>query len=48
MGEGSGGLGAVSVGITHPLALLVLVLLAIVVLFGAWKLVKLLLAVIGG
>lgn len=42
--EGSGGLGAVSVGISEAVIVVVLV----VVLFGAWKLVKLIWAALSG
>ena len=43
--EGSGGLGAVSVGIPEALIVLVVV---VVVLFGAWKLAKLIWAALSG
>ena len=42
--EGSGGLGAVSVGISEAVIAVVLV----VVLFGAWKLAKLIWAALSG
>ena len=48
MNEGGGGIGAISIGISEPIVLIILILLAVVVVFGGWKLVKLLLAVIGG
>ena len=48
MNEGSGGIGAVSVGIGEPIVLGLLILIALVLVFGAWKLVKLLFAAIGG
>ena len=46
--EGSGGLGAVSIGISEPIVLIVLVALALLVVFVGWKLVKLILAAIAG
>lgn len=42
---GSGGIGAVSVGISGPLLLLVILVVAVLLGFGVWKLIKLLLAV---
>jgi len=48
MNEGSGGLGAVSIGISEPIVLILLVVLAVVVAFGGWKLLKLILAAIAG
>jgi hypothetical protein len=42
---GAGGLGAISVDISHPLALLILLAILLIVGFGAWKLVKLLWAI---
>jgi hypothetical protein len=48
MNEGSGGFGAVSIGISEPIALIILVLLGLLVLFVGWKLVKLILAAIAG
>jgi hypothetical protein len=43
--EGSGGLGAVSVGISEAVIVLVVV---VVVVFGAWKLAKLIWAALSG
>lgn len=43
--EGSGGLGAVSVGIPEAVIALVVI---VVVLFGAWKLAKLIWAALSG
>ena len=48
MSVGSGGLGAVSIGLNEPIVLALLILLAVVVAFGGWKLLKLLFAAIGG
>jgi len=48
MNEGSGGFGAVSAGISEPIVLILLVVLAVVVAFAGWKLVKLILAAIAG
>jgi hypothetical protein len=48
MNEGSGGLGAVSAGISEPIVLIVLIVLALLVAFGGWKLLKLVLAAISG
>ena len=48
MNEGSGGLGAVSIGISEPIVLILFVVLAVVVAFGGWKLLKLILAAIAG
>jgi hypothetical protein len=48
MNEGSGGIGAVSVNISHPIALMVLILLVVVLAFGGWKLLKALFAASGG
>ena len=48
MNEGSGGLGAVSIGISEPIVLILLIVLAVVVAFGGWKLLKLILAAIAG
>ena len=48
MNSGSGGLGAVSIGISEPIVMVLLILLAVLVAFGGWKLLKLLLAAIGG
>ena len=44
MNEGSGGFGAVSVGISEPIVLIILVALVLIVAFVGWKLVKLILA----
>ena len=44
-GAGSGGFGAVSAGIAEPLVLLVILVLVVLLGFGLWKVVKLLLAV---
>jgi len=41
MFTGSGGIGAVSAGLSEPVVLLVLLGLGAVVVFGIWKLVKL-------
>ena len=40
--SGSGGLGAVSVGVSEAVIGLVLLVIILVVLFGLWKLAKLL------
>lgn len=48
MNEGSGGLGAVSIGISEPIVLIVLIVLAVLVAFGGRKLLKLVLAAISG
>ena len=54
MNEGSGGLGAVSIGISEPIVLVILIILiilivlAVLVAFGGWKLLKLVLAAIAG
>jgi hypothetical protein len=48
MNEGSGGLGAVSVGISEPIVLIILVVVGLLVAFVGWKLVKLILAAIAG
>ena len=48
MNEGSGGLGAVSAGISEPIVLIILVVLAVLVAFVGWKLLKLILAAIAG
>ncbi len=45
---GSGGIGAVSIGIAEPVVLLVILAVLVLLGFGLWKLVKLLLAVSGG
>ncbi len=42
---GSGGIGAVSVGISGPLLLLIVLAVVVLLGFGVWKLIKLLLAV---
>jgi hypothetical protein len=48
MNEGSGGLGAVSIGISEPIVLVLLVLLVLIIAFVGWKLVKLILAAFAG
>ena len=48
MNEGSGGFGAVSIGISEPIMLIILVVVALLVAFVGWKLVKLILAAIAG
>ena len=48
MNEGSGGIGAVSIGISEPIVLILLIVLAVLVAFGGWKLLKLILAAISG
>ena len=48
MNEGSGGLGAVSIGISEPIVLIVLVVAVLLVGLAGWKLVKLILAAIAG
>ena len=48
MNEGSGGIGAVSSGISEPIVLIILIVLAVLVAFGGWKLLKLVLAAIAG
>ena len=48
MNEGSGGLGAVSIGISEPIVLIVLVVAVLLVGLVGWKLVKLILAAIAG
>ena len=48
MNEGSGGLGAVSIGISEPIVLIVLLVLALLVAFVGWKLVKLILSALAG
>jgi hypothetical protein len=48
MNEGSGGIGAVSIGISDPIVLIVLIVLAVLVVFGGWKLWKLVMAAIAG
>jgi hypothetical protein len=45
---GSGGIGAVSIGIAEPVVLLVILAVLVLLGFGLWKLVKLLLAVSSG
>jgi hypothetical protein len=45
---GSGGVGAVSIGVAEPVVLLVIVAVVLLLGFGLWKLVKLLLAVSSG
>jgi len=44
---GSGGIGAVSVGISHTVVLLVILLLVVLVGVAVWKLVKVLWAMFG-
>jgi hypothetical protein len=48
MNEGSGGLGAVSIGISEPMVLIILAVLALLLALVDWKLVKLILAAITG
>jgi hypothetical protein len=48
MNEGSGGFGAVSIGISEPIVLILLVVVGLLVAFVGWKLVKLILAAIAG
>ena len=48
MNEGSGGLGAVSAGISEPIVLIVLIVVGLLVAFVGWKLLKLILAAIAG
>ena len=48
MNEGSGGLGAVSIGISEPIVLIILIVAGILVAFVGWKLVKLILAAFAG
>ena len=48
MNEGSGGFGAVSIGISEPIVLIILVALVLIVAFVGWKLVKLILAALAG
>ena len=48
MNEGSGGLGAVSAGISHLIVLIILMVVGLLVAFVGWKLVKLTLAAIAG
>jgi Tfp pilus assembly protein PilX len=48
MNEGSGGLGAVSAGISHSIVLIILVVVGLLVAFVGWKLLKLILAAIAG
>ena len=48
MNEGSGGLGAVSVGISEPIVLIILIVVGLLVAFVGWKLLKLILAAISG
>jgi hypothetical protein len=48
MNNGSGGFGAVSVGISEPIVLIILVALVLIVAFVGWKLVKLILAALAG
>ena len=46
--QGSGGLGAVSVGISESVVVLVLAGLVLLALFGGWKLAKLIWAALSG
>ena len=48
MNEGSGGLGAVSAGLSEPVVLIVLIAVVLLVAFAGWKLVKLILAALAG
>ena len=48
MNQGSGGLGAVSAGISEPIVLIILIVVGLLVAFVGWKLVKLILAAIAG
>jgi hypothetical protein len=48
MNGGSGGVGAVSIGISEPLVLIILIVAALFVGFVGWKLLKLILAAISG
>ena len=48
MTQGSGGLGAVSIGISEPIVLFILMAVVVLVAFVGWKLLKLLLAAIAG
>jgi uncharacterized membrane protein YtjA (UPF0391 family) len=44
---GSGGIGAVSAGISHPLVIVAILLLVVLVAITGWKLVKILWAMLG-
>ena len=44
----SGGIGAMSAGIAEPIVLAVVFLLLVLLAFGAWKLVKLVLMLLNG
>lgn len=44
---GSGGIGAVSVGISHPVVIVVILLLVILLALAGWKLLKVLWAIFG-
>jgi hypothetical protein len=46
--EGSGGFGAVSVGISEPLVGLILLAVLVIVIVGGWKLAKLLWVMFSG
>ena len=46
--NGSGGLGAVSIGISEPLVMIILAVVAVIAVFGGWKLLKLVMAAISG
>ena len=46
--NGGGGFGAVSIGISEPLAWLILVVILALVALGGWKLVKLVWAAFSG
>jgi hypothetical protein len=48
MNNGAGGIGMIGVDISHPVVLVLFTLLAVLVVFGGWKLLKLLLAASGG
>ena len=48
MTQGSGGFGAVSVGISEPIVLIILIVVVLLVAFVGWKLLKLILAAIAG
>ena len=48
MNQGSGGLGAVSIGISEPMVVIILVAVVLLVAFVGWKLVKLILAALAG
>jgi hypothetical protein len=46
--EGSGGFGAVSAGVSEPLAALILLAVLVIVVLGGWKLAKLLWVMFSG